>query len=165
MADESPSLGSLPPEQAASYHSLLRDMRLALLSEIGARSIYDHLRRCVKDPELRALMVEHNETGAANVARLRGLMISMGARPRRTSFRRRVLARALALASRVIGVRVVLRVVMHAEETVSRWYQEYALFLMRLGDEPRAQVCQELAGVKQRHAQALGAWVSNLARR
>ena len=32
-------------------------------AEIGARAIYDHLRRHVKDPELKALLVEHNETG------------------------------------------------------------------------------------------------------
>ena len=165
MASEGPSSGAGPPDRGASYRSLLRDMRLALLSEIGARAIYDHLSRHVKDPDLQALLVEHNETGAQNVERLRELMIGLGARPRRTSFRRRALARALALASRVIGVRVVLRIVMNAEETVSRWYQEYAMFLLRLGDEPRARICQELSGVKSRHAQAVGAWVSNLARR
>jgi rubrerythrin len=149
----------------ASHRSLIRDMKLALLSEIGARAIYDHMRRRVQDEDLRSLMVELNEAGLESVRRLRELMIDLGARPRRTSFRRRALARGLALASRVIGVRFVLRVCMNAEETVGRWYQEYALYLLRLEDPERAKTCQDLAQVKQRHAQALGAWVGNLTRR
>ena len=148
----------------ASHRALVRDMKLALLSEIGARSIYDHMGRRVRDEELRGVLAHLNEAGAESVRRLRELMIDLGARPRRTSFRRRALARGLAFASRVIGVRVVLRVCMNAEETVGRWYREYAHFLLNLEDPERAQVCQELATVKQQHAQALGAWVSNLRR-
>jgi hypothetical protein len=89
----------------------------------------------------------------------------MDARPRRTSFRRRALARVLVHGSPVVGARPVLRLVRHAEETVSRWYAEYALFLVRLGDHPRAEAFEELRGIKQRRALVLGAWVDNLARR
>ncbi len=146
----------------ARHRKLLREMRFALLSEIGARAIYDHLGRVVRDDSLRALLAELNAAGAENVATLRALMIELGARPRRTSFRRRVLARILATSSRVIGVRVVLRICMNAEETVGRWYRQYAHFFMRLGEEQRARTCEGLAVTKAQHAGALGAWVSNL---
>jgi hypothetical protein len=155
----------IPPHLARSYRSLVKDMHLALLSEIGARSIYDHLRRAVRDQDLAALLARLNEEGAASVAGLQELMRGMGGRPRRTSFRRRALARALALASRVTGVRPVLRICHHAEETVGRWYVEYRQFLLLLGDEGRARTCDELAHVKRRHAQALGAWITNIAQR
>ena len=140
-------------------------MHLALLSEIGARSMYDHLSRRARDPALRALLERLNLEGADTVGRLRELMLGMGGRPRRTSRRRRALARLLALASRVVGVRPVLRVCHNAAETVSRWYGEYALFLARLGDHERARVCERLQGVKRLHAQALEAWVSRIPRR
>lgn len=144
------------------HRSLVRDMKLALLSEIGARAIYHHLGRRVKEEELRAMLGELNEAGARTVERLQELMSSLGAKPRRTSFRRRALARALALVSKVIGVRIVLRICMNAEETVARWYQQYAMFFVQQGDQERAQTCQDLHQVKQQHAQVLGAWVSNL---
>lgn len=146
----------------AEHRSLVRDMKLALLSEIGARSIYDHLGRQVKDEDLRALLVQLNEAGAESVMRLRELMIGLGARPRKTSFRRRFLARGLAMTSRVTGVRFALRICMNAEETVGRWYQSYGLFLMKLEDPDRARTCHELSQIKRQHAQVLGAWVGNL---
>lgn len=148
-----------------AYRSLLRDMHLALLSEIGARSIYDHLGRIARDPELRAVLERLNHQGAESVTRLRELMIGLGGRPRRTSFRRRALARALSWTSRVTGMRPALRICQNAEETVSRWYAEYEIFLARIGDAERARVCGELARVKRLHSQALGAWVSNIHRR
>lgn len=148
-----------------AYRSLVADMRLALLSEIGARAIYDHLGRRQPPGDLGSLLDELNDTGAESVARLRELMIGLGARPRKTSFRRRALARGLALASRVTGKRIVLRVCMNAEETVGRWYGEYAVFLMRIRDNDRALVCHELAAIKRRNAQVLGAWVSHHGRR
>ena len=148
----------------AEHRTLVRDMKLALLSEIGARSIYDHLGRHVKDEDLRALLAQLNGTGEESVRRLRELMIDLGAQPRTTSLRRRALARGLALASRVTGVRFALRICMNAEETVGRWYQSYGLFLMKLDDPDRARVCQELSQIKRQHAQVLGAWVGNLRR-
>ena len=90
-----------PPDLVRSRASLVADMHLALLSEIGARSIHDHLRRVVRDPALQALLARLNEEGQEVVAALQDLIRSMGGRPRKTSFRRRVLARCLALASRV----------------------------------------------------------------
>ncbi len=155
----------VPLELSSSYRSLLRDMHLALLSEIGARSIYDHLRRRIRDPELNSLLERLNESGKDSIQRLQDLIRGMGGRPRRTSFRRRTLARVLALTSRITGYRFVLRVCLNAEDTVGRWYAEYASFLARLGDSERALICEELCQIKRAHAQALGAWVSNMARR
>jgi len=148
-----------------AYASLVEDMRLALLSEIGARSIYDHLGRRVKDPELKALLARLNLEGVESVARLQALIRGLGARARRTSFRRRALARLLAMASRLTGQRLVLRICWNAEETVGRWYASYAQFLLRLGDLERAQECEALRRVKRSHAQALEAWVANMGRR
>lgn len=158
-------MGDAPPELQRSYASLMKDMRLALLSEIGARAIYDHMRRRAGDPDLEELLTRLNQTGAESVARLQALIRDLGGRPRRTSFRRRALARALAMSSRVTGRRIVLRICLHAEETVGRWYGAYAQFLLRLGDVERARTCEELRRVKRVHAQALGAWVSNMRRR
>ena len=161
MGEPAAPPGPPRPELAPAYRSLLREMKLALLSEIGARSIYDHLGRRAGNGELRRVLVHLNETGAERVARLRELMQGLGARPRRTSLRRRALARGLALGSRLIGIRPVLRICMNAEETVGRWYAEYALFLARLDDRERARVCEELSQAKRRNAQMLGAWVHN----
>jgi len=158
-----PSLPYKPvaEEHRRHYRSLTRDMHLALLSEIGARSIYDHLRRHVKDDELRRLLVKLNEEGIESVALLQELIRSMGARAKRTSLRRRALARLLALASRVIGVRIVLRICYNAEDTVSRWYSEYRHYLLSLDDVERAQTCERLAVAKRLHAQALETWIAH----
>lgn len=152
----------VPVELRHSYDSLLRDMHLALLSEFGARSIYVHLGRLVRDPELHNMLQRLNEDGAGNVTRLRRLMIDMGARPRRTSFRRRALARALAYLSVVTGPRPILRICQNAEEMVGRWYGEYALFLTRLGDPSRARELEILRRNKTLNAQQLGAFASLL---
>ena len=152
-------------ERHATWRALLKDMHQTLLSEIGARSIYDHLSRRVRDAELQRLLVELNASGAHNVETLRTLMSGMGGRPRRTSFRRRAMARALALASVAIGTRPVLRVCQHAEDTVSRWYREYAVFFLHLGDTERAEVCRRLSTEKGLRSRVLSAWVSNAARR
>lgn len=165
MTDQKPAYERPPAGLDRAYRSLLKDMHLALLSEIGARSIYDHLGRIARDPELSAILERLNQQGADSVARLRELMQGMGARPRRTSFRRRAMARALAWASRLTGMRPALRICQNAEETVSRWYAEYEIFLTRIGDTERARACGELARIKRLHAQALAAWVANIRRR
>jgi hypothetical protein len=136
----------------------------ALLSEIGARAIYLHLARRYRRDDFQSLLLRLNEEGAESIARLQALMRDMGGRPRRTSLRRRVLARVLAMLSSVFGLRFVLRICMDAEETVARWYAEYALFLMRLGEIERARTCEDLGRVKSRRAQTLSAWVTNLDR-
>ena len=155
----------IPPGLEPAYRSLLKDMRLALLSEIGARSIYDHLGRRAPQDELQRLLRQLNVEGAESVAVLRDLMLGMGGRPRRTSRRRRLLARMLAWLSVVIGRRIVLRVCLNAEQTVARWYGEYALFLTRLDDTARARTCEELRSVKLLHAGALEAWIGHMGRR
>ena len=137
---------------------------IVLATSVTSHVIYG-LRRKVRDEELASLLARLNEEGAESVARLQELMRGMGGRPRRTSFRRRALARALALASRATGVRPVLRICHNAEETVGRWYVQYGQFLRRLGDEPRARECEDLSRVKRLHAQALGAWITNIRRR
>jgi len=155
----------IPERLESAYRSLLSEMRLALLSEIGARSIYDHLGRRAPEDDLQKLLRRLNVEGAESVAALRELMLGMGGRPRRTSRRRRLLARVLASLSVVIGRRIVLRICLNAEETVARWYGEYAIYLTRLGDHARARTCEELRGVKLLHAGALEAWISHMGRR
>ncbi len=155
----------IPVEQQGAYRSLLKDLRRTLLSEIGARAVYDHIARRARDPELAGLATELNREGVDLVAIVQELMRGMGGRPRRTSLRRRILARLLVQSTWVTGARPALRLVRSAEETVSRWYGDYAQFLVRLGDHERAAAFEELRLVKQRRAMILGAWVDNLARR
>ena len=65
-----PSAGRLSESDLAhAQRSLVRDMHLALLSEIGARSIFDHLARRVSNPELQAVLATLNEEGAQVVGR------------------------------------------------------------------------------------------------
>ncbi len=109
--------------------------------------------------------MELNQEGVDLVATVQELMRGMGGRPRRTSLRRRALARLLVHSTWLTGARPALRLVQSAEETVSRWYGDYAQFLVRLGDHERAAAFEELRLVKQRRAMILGAWVDNLVRR
>lgn len=149
---------------AASYAALVKDVKLALLSEIGARAVFDHIARRARDEQLARMAEGMNREGIDLVARVQELIRGMGGKPRRTSFRRRALARLLVYGAPVLGPRRVLRVVRDAELTVGRWYAEYAYFLVRAGDGERARAFEELRSVKERRALALGAWVDNLAR-
>jgi len=155
----------IPPELAGAYRSLVKEVRLALLSEIGARAAYYHLSKRASDEELGALLLRLNLDGAEVVKCVQELIRGMGGKARRTSFRRRALARLLAQSTRVTGMRPALRLCHNAEETVSRWYAEYGHFLLRLHDVERAQLFQELSARKRRNAGALDAWVTNLRRR
>lgn len=148
-------------ERRRARRSLTDDMRLALLSEIGARAMYDHLGRHVRDEVLSRVLQQLNEEGAFAVEQLREIIGKLGARARRTSFRRRAIARGLALASRVSGPRPVLRLCQNAEQTVARWYSAYAHFLVRIGETEAARSCLELERLKLRHAQVLSAWIQN----
>lgn len=159
MRSQKLQTGSVPKGLEGAYASLLKDMQLALLSEFGARAIYDHLSRRTRNEKLTEVLVRLNAEGAETVRRLRELMASMGARPKRTSFRRRGLARVLSYLALITGPRPVLRLCHHAEETVSRWYAEYAIFLSRLGDLERAAELQSLHTCKRLHALELSAWV------
>lgn len=152
-------------ERARAYRSLVRDVKLALLSEIGARAVFDHIARRARTDDLAGLAGELNREGIEIVTRVQGLIREMGGRPRKTSFRRRALARGLVHGARISGARPVLRLIRSAEETVARWYAQYALFLVRIGDHERARAFDELRTLKERRAMILGAWVDNLARR
>ncbi len=147
-----------------SHRSLVREMRHALLSEIGARAIYHHLLRVVRDEDLAVVLERLNQEGVQLVEGVQVLIRELGGKPRRTSFRRRAMARGLALGARLSGPRPVLRICLNAEETLARWYSEYAHFLYRLGERERALTCERLSLAKQRRARVLGAWVHNLRR-
>lgn len=153
-----------PAERRLAMASLEADVRIALLSEIGARALTDHLARKVRDPDLQGLASTLNQEGIELVAEVQQLVRDMGGRPRRTSFRRRALARALVAARHVISLRAVLRLLQHQEETLARWYGEYALYLARIGETVRAASFDKLSATKRRRAEAVAAWVSNMAR-
>ena len=153
-----------PVERRRAIASVARDVKIALLSEIGARAVTDHLARKVRDPELRALAVQLNEEGVGIVAHVQQLIRDMGATPRRTSFRRRALARGLVACRRLVGLRSVLRLLQHQEETLSRWYGQYAVFFYEIGEDVRAASFEGLRATKIRRSQAVGAWVQNMAR-
>ncbi len=158
-----PSLA--PAARRRALASLEADVRIALLSEIGARAVTDHLARKVRDEDLRRLAIALNDEGRGLVAEVQQLIRDMGGQPRRTSFRRRALARALVAARHVVGLRTVLRLLLHQEETLGRWYAEYAQFLTRIGEDVRARSFEALRQAKERRAQAVATWVQNMARR
>lgn len=144
------------------HAALLRELRVALLAELGAREMYLRLGRVVKDPELAQVLerLHHDEVGI--VERLRGLIGTLGGRPRRRSLRRTWLARGLAWSSAVAGRRLALRICTDAEETRSRWYGHFAEYLLGCRLLEEARLCSELAALKDRHAQILHTWVEHL---
>lgn len=147
------------------FRSLRREMDLALLSEIGARSVCHHMQRRVRQPELAELLQRINEEGVRHVSEVQQLIRDLGGEPRRTSFRRRALARALTWTTPVVGARPVLRIVHHGADTLARWYRQYANYLMQVGDPEHAVVCEELSRRKRHHAQALDTWIRHMNRR
>lgn len=153
-----------PAERRRALASLEADVRIALLSEIGARALTDHLARKVRDPELQGLASALNEEGISLVAEVQQLVRDMGGRPRRTSFRRRALARALVALRHVTGLRVVLRLLLHQEESLARWYGEYAHYLARIGEPVRAASFERLRSTKRRRAESVATWVTNMMR-
>ncbi len=153
-----------PAERRRALASLEADVRIALLSEIGARALTDHLARKVRDDDLQRLASTLNEEGINLVAEVQQLVRDMGGRPRRTSFRRRALARALVAARHLVGLRAVLRLLQHQEETLARWYGEYAHYLARIGETVRATSFDRLSTTKRRRAEVVATWVTNMAR-
>ncbi len=150
--------------QLPEHRALLRHMRSAFLSEVGARTVYAHLAKRRGREDLQLLLERLAQESEQILDRLRALMIGLGGVPKRTSLRRRFLAAALARLAPVIGIRPILQLCQHAEETVAGWYLRYAAFLCETRDEAPARICEELAGAKRLHAQALSAWLSNLRR-
>lgn len=149
----------------SEYQSLLSDMRWALRSEFGARAVYPALAFFARDDELKGILGQLHEEETEQVEKLRRLMRTLGERPARGRFRRRVAAWGLAALSFVLGMRLGLRICHDAEGAVSRWYHEYAEFFAQRGEVERAEFCQELSLVKRRHAQILETWIENLPHR
>lgn len=143
------------------HPSLLKDMRLALLGELGARSVYARLAGVVRDLELRAVLERLDEAEGEQVERMRELMIELGGDPPARSRRRAVAAQVLVLVSRLVGPRLALRLCQDAEATTSRWYQAYARYLERVSEPEAARTCEELSLTKRRHAQILQTWIDH----
>ncbi len=139
--------------------ALLDDMRVALLAELGARAIYPLLARALHDRELAVLLAEYGREEVEQVERLRALMAALGAAPPARSRRREVLAWLLAQTTRCGGRALTLRLCSESERQLARWYRGHAAYLVRVGLLARARECEELALLKQRHAQGLAAWV------
>lgn len=144
---------------AAVDPALRSELELALLAELGARSIYPSLAAVARDGNLVSALGRMHQEQEEQVERLRGLMAGLGLRPRRRSVRRHLLARAFAASSRVLGLRLVLRTCVHAQTTAARWYAQDRDWFLARGDRGRALVCDDLATTKLRHAQVLDTWV------
>lgn len=136
-------------------------MREALRAELGALAAYHGLAERTADRDLARLLERFHDEEREQVERLRGVMCALGARPRRRSLRRAVAARLLVGSRHLFGTRFVLRVCQDAEATVSRWYREHALFLLRTGEIAEARACEELSQVKAQHARVLTVWVEH----
>lgn len=147
---------------AAPHAVLLREMRIALLSELGARAIYADLARLARGTELASVLGGLEKEAQAQVGELCAVMRALGARPRARSRRRRLLAGALALASLVIGRRLVLRICAQAADRAARWYAYFQLYLVQAGLPGLASTCGRLAQTRRRHARALSTWVVHL---
>ena len=142
--------------------ALLGEMREALRAEFGARAIYRRLSKLVRDPVLAELLARFAEDEATQIEELRAVMVELGAKPRRGSLRRRLLAEALAWTTPLIGSRLALRICTDAEETRARWYAHFQEYLLRTGANATSTVCARLSTTKLRHAGALRAWVDRL---
>jgi rubrerythrin len=150
---------------SSAHPSLLADMRLALLAELGARAVYERLGRRARGKELVKVLAGLHAEEVEQVERLRGLLVELGGRAPLRSRRRAFTAALLCLASYPLGVRFALRVCCDAEATVARWYGEYAQYLAANDRADAARRCEDLALTKRRHAQVLQAWVEHGARR
>ena len=139
--------------------ALLDDMRVALLAEMGARAIYPVLARTLADRELAVLLSEYAREEVLQVERLRALLLEFGAKSPARSRRREALAWLLAQSTRCGGRALTLRLCSESERQLARWYMGHASYLARIGLLRQARACEELALLKQRHAQGLAAWV------
>lgn len=149
-------------EKSLPVHpSLVADMRIALLAELGARSIYGQLSKRMRDAELRQVIAQFHEEESQIIATVQRLLLLCGARnvPAR-SLRRALLAWMLASSSRGRSDSLALRSCHDSELTVARWYSEYARYLGQIGARAEARTCEELAQAKIRHARILEAWMS-----
>ncbi len=141
--------------------ALLADLRYAILSEVGARTLYGILATKTKREDLRSLLTRLELESERVLERVRALADGLGGGRLRGALRRRLLATALARLAPLIGIGRILRLCQQAEETVSRWYASDSVYFASRGDHERAALCRELCLIKQVHAQALATWLSN----
>lgn len=135
-------------------------MHLALLAEFGAHAMYGLLSQRSADAELSSLLVRFREEEEQQITRLRGLMLALGGSPPTRSRRRRFAARLLYLTTWIGGRRLAMRLCLESEETIARWYAQYAVHLGEAGFVEHARTCGALSLTKRRHALALQAWVA-----
>lgn len=144
-----------------AYRPLVEDMRDALRSEYGARTVYPLLARLARDEELRSVLHTLAREEELILDRLRALIAELGAEPAPGDLRRRAMAWALFLATPLIGMRFALRLCHDAESRVGRWYHGYSAWLNDHGDGERALACHELSNLKHTHALVLETFASN----
>jgi len=147
---------------ARPHAVLLREMRLALYSELGARAIYADLARLTRDAELRGVLEGLVLEQQAQLERISSVMQALGARPPLRSLRRRLLAGLLALTAPLVGRRLVLRICAQAADKAARWHAYFQLCLLHAGLDEHAAACAHLSETRRRHARVLDAWVWNL---
>jgi hypothetical protein len=138
---------------------LLRELESALLAEFGARRMYARLSSLDRDRELGALLGRFALETDEQIARVNGLLVALGGCARRGSFRRRTLAEVLAWTTRLGLRRVVLGILLQAEDQRARGYAQFQQLLLGAGRVGEARECARLATTARRHASALGAWV------
>lgn len=144
---------------------ILAEMRRTLLAELGARAIYAQLAALTSDPELKSVLARLHQEEQQQVEGMRGLIEALGGRARRRSLRRAGLALGLALAGKLFGIRLALRVCQEAEGTASRWYATFQAWLEAHGHPEEARCAGRLGRVKVRHAEVLRTWIEHAPRR
>lgn len=145
---------------AAIHPAFLADLRQALKSEIGARSIYAELAPRMRDRELGQLLERFCEDEDELLGGVRALLLDLGATKTTGRIRRREwIGWILAVVARGRSSSMALRLCHAAESSAARWYREHALYLARAGDIERARACEGFAQIKLRHARILEAWV------
>lgn len=136
-------------------------MVLALRSEYGARSYFRMSMPLMFDHELRDVLERLLVEQDLLIEQVRGLMVELGGKPRRRSFRRFVGSLVTCCVSFVLGRSIGLRICVDAEWTVARWYGQYRAYFLQCGEVRHAALCAELATTKQRHARVLETWLAN----
>lgn len=135
-------------------------MHLALLAEFGAHALYGFLAQRSGDVELSSLLVRFRAEEEEQIDRLRKLIVALGGSPPARSLRRRLAAWLLYLTTWFGGRRIAMRLCLESEETIARWYAQYAVYLGEAGFAGHARTCGALSLTKRRHALALQAWVA-----
>lgn len=144
--------------------AIRRELRLALLSEFGARAALDQLGRLCRNRELARVLEQVCAEINLQIDELQELLLGLGDRPPRRSLRRRLLAGGLTALSLVVGLRFALRVCVDASRSAWRGYHAYAAYFASHGEGPRARTCAVLSNRKRQHAQVLETWVQHGAR-